>query len=164
MVDINDDAQLDTSQIDDQRGRRGAAGGLAIGGGGVGIVIAIIVLLLGGNPLGDDASSVLDQLQNLQNTEVGGDIPSTLAQDCQTGADADKREDCRQVAFVNSIQKYWTGEYASRGGTYSPSKTTFFSGQVQTACGAALPSSETPMATLFKVSVELFAPKMSPPL
>ena len=137
MVDINDDAQLDTSQIDDQRGRRGAAGGLAIGGGGVGIVIAIIALLLGGNPLGGDATSVLDQLQNLQNTEVGSDVPSTLAQDCKTGADADRREDCRQVAFVNSIQKYWTDEYASRGGTYSPSKTTFFSGQVQTACGAA---------------------------
>jgi predicted metalloprotease len=81
---------------------------------------------------------VLDQLQNLQNTEVGGDAtPSTLSQDCQTGADANKREDCRLVAFVNSIQKYWTDEYASRGQQYTPSITTFFSGQVQTACGAA---------------------------
>jgi len=143
LVDINDDAQLDTSQIDDRRGSSKGKAGLAIGGGGVGIVITIIALLLGGGSLGGDGSGgggltdILGQLQNLQGAETGGDTPSTLAQDCKTGVDANTREDCRMVAYVNSIQKYWTDEYARRGDTYTPSKTTFFTGQVQTACGAA---------------------------
>lgn len=142
MVDINDDAQLDTSQIDDRRGSRGKAG-LAIGGGGIGIVVTIIALLLGGGSLGGGGSSgggltdILGQLQNLQGAETGGDTPSTLAQDCKTGADAQLREDCRMVAYVNSIQKFWTEDYARRGKTYTVSKTTFFAGQVQTACGTA---------------------------
>ncbi|MCZ2108025.1 MAG: neutral zinc metallopeptidase [Dehalococcoidia bacterium] len=143
MVDINEDAPLDTSQIDDQRGRTGVGplpgglpGGIAVGGGGIGIVIAIIALVLtqvvgGGSGLGS--------LTGLQDQTLGGELPSgsTLAQDCQTGADAQSRDDCRMVAFVNSIQGYWTAEYKRRGGTYQPVKTTFFTNQVQTACGAA---------------------------
>jgi predicted metalloprotease len=38
---------------------------------------------------------------------------------------------------VNSIQEYWTNEFASRNENYVPVKTTFFTGQIQTACGAA---------------------------
>src|SRR3954471_11020722 len=50
LVDFNDDARLDTSQISDQRGRRMSGGGLAIGGGGLGVVVLIVALLLGANP------------------------------------------------------------------------------------------------------------------
>ncbi|MBA4180339.1 MAG: hypothetical protein C0506_07110 [Anaerolinea sp.] len=138
-MDINDDAKLDTSQVSDQRGRRmgGLPGGIAIGGGGIGLLFAVIVLLLGGNPLSTEGG--LGGLGSLQDLTTGGEAPggSTLAQDCQTGADAERRDDCRIVAFVNSIQKYWTDEYKRRGGTYVPSQTTFFSGQVPTGCGTA---------------------------
>jgi predicted metalloprotease len=121
VVDIDDDAQLDTSQINDVRGRGGRLGGISPGRGiavGGGVIITIIVLVLtqaagGGGGLGAG-------LDNLDNQALGDSGPnnSTLAQDCKTGADAGNREDCRIVAYVNSIQAYWTQEFASRGAQY----------------------------------------------
>jgi uncharacterized protein len=141
-MDINKDSDLDTSQIDDQRGRRSVGGlpggGLAIGGAGgtIGIIIAVVVLLLGGNPL-STSGGLGGGLNNLQDQTTQGNGDSTLSQDCQTGADTTAREDCRVVAYVNSIQKYWTSEFSNRGQQYTPVKTTFFTDQIQTACGPA---------------------------
>ena len=122
-------APLDPSQVDDQRGRGGAGGGLGgpivVGGGGIGLVILIIALLLGVNPLSDYAGT---------NPSVDGG-PSV--QDCQTGADANKRDDCRIVGFVDSVQKYWTDEFTRRGDTYLPAKTVLFTDAIQGACGLA---------------------------
>jgi predicted metalloprotease len=122
-------APLDPSQVEDQRGRGGTGGGLGgpvvVGGGGIGLVILIIALLLGVNPLSDYSGT---------NPSIDG-APSV--QDCQTGADANKRDDCRIVGFVDSIQKYWTDEFARRGDTYLPAKTVLFTGAVQGACGLA---------------------------
>jgi predicted metalloprotease len=122
-------ARLDPSQVEDHRGRGGMGGGMGgpvvVGGGGIGIVILIIAMLLGVNPLSEFAG-----------TTPGIDgAPS--AQECQTGADANKRDDCRIVGFVNSIQKYWGDEFARRGETYLPAKTVLFSGYTQGACGLA---------------------------
>ncbi len=139
MVDINEDAPLDTSQVDDQRGRSRMGGvrggGIAIGGGGIGLVITLLLVLFGGDLTGG-SSSVFG---NLQDQSTGGEAPpgSTLASDCRTGADAVAREDCRIVAYVNSIQAYWTDEFAARGKNYVPIKTTFFTDQISTACGPA---------------------------
>ena len=122
-------APLDPSQVEDQRGRSGGGGGLGgpvvVGGGGIGLVILIIALLLGVNPLSDYSGT---------NPPIDG-APSV--QDCQTGADANKRDDCRIVGFVDSIQKYWTDEFARRGDTYLPAKTVLFTDAVQGACGLA---------------------------
>jgi uncharacterized protein len=122
-------APLDPSQVEDQRGRGGSGGGLGgpvvVGGGGLGLVILIIALLLGVNPLSDYGGT---------NPSIDG-APSV--QDCQTGADANKRDDCRIVGFVDSIQKYWTDEFARRGDTYLPAKTVLFTDAVQGACGIA---------------------------
>lgn len=139
-MDINDDANLDTSQVDDRRGRRSVSGGgLAIGGGGLGLILTIVIYLLGGTGALGGGGGGGSPLDSLQNQTTGGEAPagSTIGENCKTGADAEKREDCRIVAFVNSVQKYWTGEYERRGQNYVPIKTTFFTGQVQTACGAA---------------------------
>jgi len=122
-------ARLDPSQVEDQRGSGGGGGGLGgpviVGGGGIGLVILIIALLLGVNPLSDYGGT---------NPSIDGG-PSV--QDCQTGADANKRDDCRIVGFVDSIQKYWTDEFARRGETYLPAKTVLYTGATQGACGFA---------------------------
>jgi predicted metalloprotease len=91
-------AQLDPSQVTDARGgsRLGGRGGLAIGGGGLGLVIAIIYVLLGGNPgaLVGSGSGV----------DPNAPTSSALAS-CKTGNDANTRQDCQIVGYVDSIQK-----------------------------------------------------------
>jgi hypothetical protein len=123
---------LDTSGVRDTRGRGGGGRGLAVGGGGLGLVGLVVVILLqvigggdggGGSPVG--AFSGLGQDQSVDN--------STLTENCRTGADANESVECAVVADVESIQDYWSG---ALGGQYVPTETTFFTGSVQTACGA----------------------------
>jgi predicted metalloprotease len=124
-------APLDTGQVQD---RRGVGGPLAVGGGGLGLVGLAIYLLLallsGGNALG--------QLAPLEDQQVGrGDTPSEISQDCKTGEDANKRQDCRIVAVVNSVQQFWNGVFERSNRKYQYSDTVFFNGQTQTGCGVA---------------------------
>src|SRR5437764_4664268 len=98
------DAQLDTSQIDDERGAGGRfagipGGGLAIGGGGgiIGLIITVVVLLAGGGGGGG--------------APADGQSASKLKADCQTGTDANNRTDCRVVGIVDSVQKFWANEF-----------------------------------------------------
>ncbi|MFN0028244.1 MAG: neutral zinc metallopeptidase [Acidimicrobiales bacterium] len=144
-MDFDDRAGLDTSQINDQRGRSGGRTAL-IGGGGLGIVGVIITLLLtvlgGGGGVGDSGAGAgpLSQLFPDQPVAVDGSGASSdeaLAQKCQTGADAEVARDCRVVAVVNSVQSFWTAQFAAIGGRYQPSITTFFTSGVATACGNA---------------------------
>lgn len=130
MVDINPDTRLDTSQVSDRRGGFGGlpGGGLTVGGGTVGIILTVLALIFG---VPGAAGNLVDQGGS------GSSGTSDLAQRCQTGADAANNEDCRIVAFVNSIQSYWTAEFQREGQTYSPAQTTFFTGQVSTGCGTA---------------------------
>ena len=123
-------AQLDPGQVRDTRGRSmGGRGGLAIGGGGLGLVLVIAYLLLGGDP------SALTGSQ--PGGGVSGPEATTLQQECKTGADAERRSDCRIVGYVNSIQEFWTSEFTSRGATYQQSKTELYTGAVSTGCGNA---------------------------
>jgi uncharacterized protein len=128
-------ARLDTGQVTDARGRGMGTGGLAVGGGGVGLIGVVIYLayvLLSGS------SGGLGQLEPLDNTQVGqGSTPSAIAQECRTGADANQREDCRIVGVVNSVQKFWSGVFQRSGKQYRDVNTVFFTGGVQTGCGAA---------------------------
>jgi hypothetical protein len=118
-------ARLDPSQVEDARGRS-AAGPILVGGGGIGIVVLVLALLLGADPAA--------LLVGPQGAPIEG-APS--AQECQTGADANRRDDCRIVGFVNSIQLYWDDEFSQRGSTYRPAKTVIFTGSVQAGCGLA---------------------------
>jgi uncharacterized protein len=130
------DAPLDTGQVTDLRGRRmSGPGGVAVGGGGLGLVGLIIYLLVsvlsgGGGGLG--------QLAPLDNQQVGrGDTPADISSECRTGADANRREDCRIVAVVNSVQKFWDGVFQRSNRQYTYVDTVFFTDQTQTACGYA---------------------------
>jgi uncharacterized protein len=138
VPDFRDEAKLDTSQVEDLRGRRVGKGGLAVGGGGIGIIVALLIVFLGGGLPGGDGG-LGGQLGNLEGQLAGTPAASNseLAQDCRTGADADEREDCRIVGYVNSIQSYWTDAFSGRGRNYSPARTRFFTDAVQSGCGAA---------------------------
>jgi predicted metalloprotease len=127
-------ARLDPGQVTDVRGRRMSPGGVAVGGGGLGLagllIYIVISLLSGGGGLG--------QLGPLEDQRVGpGDTPGEVSQECLTGADASQRQDCRIVAVVNSVQKFWDGVFERSGSQYEYSDTVFFTDQVQTGCGFA---------------------------
>jgi uncharacterized protein len=115
--------RLDPGQVRDLRGSRG---GVAMAGGLGGIVLIALVLLLGGNPA-DIPAGALDGLT------TGTTQENDLSQECQTGEDANLREDCRIVGYVNSVQAYWGGQLEG----YTPATTTFFTQQVSTGCGTA---------------------------
>lgn len=117
--------RLDPRQVRDLRGSRS---GLAIGGGLGGVVLVVLVLLLGGSP--QDASTLTTVLNDLT---VGTQQENDLSQECQTDVDANAREDCRIIGYVNSIQAYW-GEAVDG---YQAAPTTFFSDAVSTGCGQA---------------------------
>jgi len=125
-VSFNDNAPLDPSQVEDQRGRRG--GGIAIGGG-VGLIILVAALLLGVDP-----TSILDSIPS-DTTSVDPNAPSLA--DCKTGADANKREDCRIVGYVDSIQQYWKDELGRHGVSYTRAPTVLYTDMTQAGCGTA---------------------------
>ena len=117
------DARLDTSQVRDRRGMS-AGKGVAAGGGLLGILAVVLVMLLGGDP---------SQLAGLNDQTVGPQATNDLSQECRTGADANARDDCRIVGYVNSVQAYWS--QAVQG--YQMAPTTFFTEGVSTGCGYA---------------------------
>ncbi|MEX2269278.1 MAG: neutral zinc metallopeptidase [Acidimicrobiia bacterium] len=152
-------ARLDTGQVSDRRGsgggggggfgaggfgRSGSGGGFGRsgygrrrrypgGGGGfslVGLVVVIVILLIlwlvGGIDLSGSGSS---------NGGGGfqGEDNSELEAECQTGADANEQQDCRIVAIVNSVNRYWSNKL----GQYEQTDTVLFDGQVSTGCGVA---------------------------
>jgi predicted metalloprotease len=126
-VKFNRRARLDPSQIQDRRGMS-AGRGIAVGGGGLGLVVAIILVIA--NVVGGGSPAIQSALRDLEGTSIGGTATSNLA-DCRTGVDAQTTEDCRIVAFVNSIQAYW----AARMTNYRLAPTVFFTGRTSTACG-----------------------------
>jgi uncharacterized protein len=126
-------ARLDPSQVTDVRGSSrlgGRSGGLAIGGGGLGLVIAILYVLLGGNP-GD----LINGGASGQGVDPNTPQSSALAS-CKTGADANKREDCQIVGYVDSIQAFWATQIQG----YRKANLVLFTSGYSTGCGDATSS------------------------
>ncbi|HEX5741832.1 MAG TPA: neutral zinc metallopeptidase, partial [Pilimelia sp.] len=132
-MELNEQADIDTGQVDDRRGAGGGLGGgglpLPTGRGGwVGLIVAVLAALVGGGTYG---------YNTLTDEEPPPGGQEVLAQRC---AQPDKLRhlDCRNTAYVNSVQDYWRDalpRHFSR--PYPPARTTFFSRAVQTGCGAA---------------------------
>jgi uncharacterized protein len=137
-VKYQDDAKLDTSQIDDREGQGGGGGGLGglgsilgglgggkviAGGGGLGIIGLIIAVILSLSKGGSTG---------LSGTTASGDNTAVASQ-CQTGADANEQEKCAIVADVNSIQEFWSQEQPG----YTSARTVLFTGQTASGCGTA---------------------------
>jgi predicted metalloprotease len=130
-VSFNPGSQLDPSEVSDRRGRGGfGSGGLVVGGGGLGLVLLIASVLLGVNPLDTGLISV-----DPGTGATAGTGPSVA--ECRTGTDANQRDDCRIVGFVDSIQKYWGEELPQRNQTYRKAQTVLFTGSTQAGCGTA---------------------------
>ncbi|MFD9003993.1 neutral zinc metallopeptidase [Streptomyces sp. NPDC059582] len=129
-MQFDDDARLDTSEVQDVRGSRIPGGRATVGGGIAGLIALLLGLFFGVGP---------DQL----GLSSGGEPAATssslaqVQQSCRTGQDANAKDDCRMVAVVNSVQDFWDQEFQRRGGTYTRASTVFFSGQIATACGTA---------------------------
>jgi len=109
-------ARLDPSQVSDRRGMSGSP--IAIGGGAIGLVVAVILLLVNGFGGGSTDTAASGT----------GDLSS-----CQTGADAQQNQDCAVVAYVNSIQDYWSHTLPG----YTEARTVLFTDRTQTGCGTA---------------------------
>ncbi|MGQ0609458.1 MAG: KPN_02809 family neutral zinc metallopeptidase [Chloroflexota bacterium] len=123
------DVDLDPGQVQDRRGRRVRGGGIALGGGLGSLVIIALVLLLGGN-LGDLAGIGGGGSET-------GPLSSEIAAECQTGADANERQDCRIVGTVNSLRTYWSEAFSGTTEQFVEPGTVVFDDQVTTECGAA---------------------------
>ncbi|MFD8666069.1 neutral zinc metallopeptidase [Streptomyces microflavus] len=130
-MQFDDDADLDTSEVQDVRGSRIPGGRATVGGGIVGVIALILGLLFGVGP---------DQLGlSSGDTETGATSSSAarVQESCLKGQDANSRDDCRTVAVVNSVQDFWRQEFQRRRGEYAAAPTVLFSERVGTACGAA---------------------------
>ncbi|PWR06071.1 hypothetical protein DKT68_23685 [Micromonospora acroterricola] len=135
-MELNERAELDTSQVNDLGRGGGSGGGFGIpipGGGGrggiIGIVVAVLVALLGGG----------FGLNAMTNGDDGGQAGGTKLEGCDP-SNAQRFEDvrCRNLLYVNSIQDYWEKAYPELGkGTYEPTSTNYFESAVSTGCGQA---------------------------
>jgi len=121
-------SRLDSSQVDDRRGRgvgtRGWPSGRRTGPGDLG----------GGVTAGREPGRPESVTGSAPGASSGSASQTDSLAACQTGADANTREDCRIVGFVNSIQVFWTDEFARQGGQYLPARTVLFTGATQAAC------------------------------
>ncbi|GIF12045.1 KPN_02809 family neutral zinc metallopeptidase [Actinoplanes teichomyceticus] len=135
-MELNEKAEIDTSQVEDVRGSGGGGfggggfGGLPIGGGGLsGIIVTVLLLLVGGyfgiNNLGGGGGGS----SSADNTK--------LEQECKQ-QNATEQLDCRNVLYINSIQAYWATELPQAfGKPYEKATTRVFANRVSTGCGAA---------------------------
>ena len=140
-MSFNDNADLDTSQVEGGGGGGGMfgggmpGGGIAVGGGAGGILLLILYFVFGGLSDSGGGGTSPGQLQQGQ-VQAGGSQGGDFSQ-CRTGADANRDAQCRVIGTVNSVQAYWATELPRHGTSYSPSNTVLYSGSTQSRCGTA---------------------------
>ncbi|MFJ5270964.1 neutral zinc metallopeptidase [Streptomyces sp. NPDC088358] len=136
-MEFDDNAALDTSEVQDNRG--GAlggipGGGMTVGGGVVGLLVLVASVVFGVDPglFGSDSTT------HSPGTGAGpGTSAADLAADCRTGADANRKEECRIVAVVDSVQAFWKQTETAAGKSYEQAPTFLFTSSVNTGCGNA---------------------------
>ncbi|BCB83413.1 KPN_02809 family neutral zinc metallopeptidase [Phytohabitans suffuscus] len=131
-MELNENARIDTSQVED---RRGSGGGGGLGGiplpsgkgGWIGLVVALLVVLAGGGA----------GLTQIGGGGEGQGDNTALEQKCAAENALDQL-DCRNTLYVNSIQAYWREALPQHfGKPYQESDTVIFAQAVNTGCGAA---------------------------
>ncbi len=144
-----DDDRVDTSGVDDLRGRGSGAGGAGIpsaatagliamllrGRGGKGALLA--VLLLGALTLFGGGGAALFGGADTQQAIAPEGASTDLATRCAQSGAIEQYPDCLLVKAYNEADEVWSDEFARRGMAYSAPRLVFFSGAVSTACGRA---------------------------
>jgi predicted metalloprotease len=131
-MELNENAQVDTGQVEDQRGSTGGGtGGLPIGIGGrggiIGIIVTLVALLAGGGYAGSQLLGGGHSDNSRLNQECASSNPNRV-----------NNSDCRNALYVNSIQNFWQAALPqTMGKPYQKADTVFFSQQTQTGCGGA---------------------------
>lgn len=154
---FNDNAQLDTSQVESggsggfgggYGGGGGMGGGTAVGGIG-GLILMLIFLFFGGNLTGgstssgsysNGASGLNQYSQDTQDVTGSNDTVSQHIEACKTGADANKDDTCRVIGTVNAVQSFWDSALPKFTGNrvqYEYAPTKIYSGQTSSGCGTA---------------------------
>jgi uncharacterized protein len=135
-VSFNDDASLDTSQVESGGGGGRLSGGmLPIGGGIGGIIVFVLIYVIGQVTGGGTGGS-----PGFDPGSIGAQPGSSTTQDfsrCQTGADANRDVTCRVIGTVNSVQAYWAQALPAVGKRYTKAPTVLYDGSTQSACGTA---------------------------
>ena len=134
-MSFNDNARLDTSQVESGGRSGGGPGGVVVGGGIGGIIMLILALIFGINP-SDLPTGGTTSGSDTSQVDAGGQQTDDFAK-CQTGADANQDAECRVIGTVNSVQAYWTAELPRYGKQWQPTKTVLYSGATQSQCGTA---------------------------
>ncbi len=112
-----------SGNVKDQRGGGGAGKGLALGGVGT-IILVIIGLLMGKNPL--------ELLNTVQNGNAGAQQEQTYT----PSAEEDEAAEFVKVVLADT-EDVWNKLFEQMGEQYQEPKLVLFTGQVQSACGAA---------------------------
>lgn len=122
---FNDDARIDTGKVQRRGGRRAAT----IGGGGL---LLVVVLAIASPLLGVDLTPLAGVFGGGQ-PGTGGQEQVVGMDECKTGADANRDDDCRMAAASDSLDTFW--ETQVRG--YRAPGVALYSGSTQSGCGAA---------------------------
>src|SRR5687768_14521802 len=129
-----DDQRVDTSGVDDRRGRS-RAGGLAVGGGGLGLVGLLLVLLV--NALTDGAVDPTQFTTDQVQTQRPAESTTQLQERCNTSGAIDAYNDCYLIKSYNEVNEVWTAELQRRGLQYRQPRLVFFEQATSTGCGTA---------------------------
>lgn len=114
----------DNASVGGNRARRRGAGIAAGGIGGIGAIAVLLLSLF----TGGDFSSLLGGGA----APVGGGQESEI-QECETGADANARDDCRLAAASLNLDQYWEGQVQG----YRAPDLIIVDGSTSTQCGTA---------------------------
>lgn len=126
-MSFNNNARLDSSRVND---RRGKGKGIAVGGG-LGGLLLILSLFFG--------SDVIDGLglSDGGTGTVAGQAQSESIDTCLNGEDANERLDCRILGTAESLDSFWEPYLAGYGLTYTEPGVVLFTDRTSTACGSA---------------------------
>lgn len=125
---MNLNGRRESSNVSDQRGRRGSGNGFKIGGGiGAVIIAAIIAWISGGNPLDVLTSGAGQMLAGGDDTEQTDYTPT--------------EEEEELAAFSRKIlagtEDVWTRLFQQQGMEYEPPTLVLYTGSVRSGCGNA---------------------------